>query len=97
MVQPTTEIYSQISAVLFSERVKMSWLFTRTIAAVGILTIFLAKWNRTLDSEIRRRTAALNESNSQLKLANNKLKEQQKLQRQFYDIVAYESRTPIQP
>ena len=97
VVQPTTEIYSQISTVLFSERVKMFLLFTCTIAAVGILTIFLAKWNRTLDSEIRRRTAALNESNSQLKLANNKLKEQQKLQREFIDIAAYESRTPIQP
>jgi signal transduction histidine kinase len=97
VVQPTTEIYSQISTVLFSERVKMFLLFTSTIAAVGILTIFLAKWNRTLDSEIRRRTAALNESNSQLKLANNKLKEQQKLQREFIDIAAHELRTPIQP
>ena len=58
VVQPTTEIYSQIGPVLFSERVKMFLLFTRPIAAVGILTIFLAKWNRTLDSEIRRRTAA---------------------------------------
>ena len=38
VVQPTTEIYSQISAVLFSERVKMFLLFTSTIAAVGILT-----------------------------------------------------------
>ena len=39
----------------------------------------------------------LNESNSQLKLANNKLKEQQKLQREFIDVAAHELRPPIQP
>jgi two-component system sensor histidine kinase VicK len=61
-----------------------------TIAAVVVLIIFLIKWNGVLGEEVRKRTKELDESNEKLKL-------QDKMQREFINIAAHELRTPIQP
>jgi signal transduction histidine kinase len=66
VVQPTTEIYSHINDVLFTERVKMFSLLAGTTAAIAILIIFLIKWSSTLGQEVERRTRELNISNQQL-------------------------------
>ena len=66
VVQPTSEIYSHINDVLFTERVKMFSLLAGTTAAIAILIIFLIKWSSTLGQEVERRTRELNISNQQL-------------------------------
>ena len=66
VVQPTSEIYSHINDVLFTERVKMFSLLAGTTAAIAILIIFLIKWSSTLGQEVERRTRELNVSNQQL-------------------------------
>jgi signal transduction histidine kinase len=75
------------------------------IAAVSIGSGYLAlSWNRRLESIVKARTIELNnsntslvESNAQLEQANERLKAQANLQREFVNIAAHELRTPIMP
>jgi signal transduction histidine kinase len=97
VVQPTSQIYSEINNQLFTERVKTFLLLAGTIASIGVLIIFLIKWNHTLNNEVKRRTRELNESNKQLAGANERLKLHDNLQNEFINIAAHELRTPIQP
>jgi signal transduction histidine kinase len=55
------------------------------------------KWNSSLDTEVKRRTKELDESNKQLALANEQLKIHDKMQKEFINVAAHELRTPIQP
>jgi signal transduction histidine kinase len=66
IVTPTSQIYSRISDVLFTDRIKMFSLIAGTTAAIAILIIFLIKWNSTLGNEVKRRTGELNVSNQKL-------------------------------
>ncbi len=73
-------------------------------SAIIILIFFLIRWNSVLDSEVKKRTKELEESNKQisltnikLKTANELLKVHDKMQKEFINIAAHELRTPIQP
>jgi signal transduction histidine kinase len=97
IVQPTAQIYSEVSNQLYSEGVKMFILLIGIVSAVTILVVLFIKWNRILDSRVRRRTKELDESNRQLELANKQLKMNEIVQRDFINVAAHELRTPIQP
>jgi signal transduction histidine kinase len=97
LVTPSAQIYSQLNQVLFTERLKMFSLLAGTSAAVLVLIVFFIKWSSSLDTEVRRRTAELKESNERLGLANEQLKIQEKMQKEFINVAAHELRTPIQP
>jgi signal transduction histidine kinase len=97
LVKPSVQIYSQINQVLFTERMKMLSLLGGTSAAVVVLIVFLIKWSSSLDIEVRRRTSELNDSNERLALAIDRLKIQEKMQKEFINVAAHELRTPIQP
>lgn len=97
LVTPISQIYSQINQVLFAERMKMLSLLGGTSAAVVVLIVFLIKWSSSLDIEVRRRTNELNDSNERLALAIDRLKNQEKMQKEFINVAAHELRTPIQP
>lgn len=97
LVTPSAQIYSEINQVLFAERMKMFSLLAGTSAAVVVLIVFIIKWSSSLDQEVRRRTTELNESNQRLALANEQLKMQEKMQKEFINVAAHELRTPIQP
>lgn len=111
IVSPTSAIFSNIGDTLFFERLKSYSLLAGTLAAVAVLIIFLIKWNRTMEKEVVNRTKELNESNSKLdgmtrelinsnislQQANERLREQEKIQKEFINVAAHELRTPIQP
>jgi signal transduction histidine kinase len=97
IVTPSAQIYSEINRVLFAERMKMFSLLAGTSAAVVVLIVFIIKWSSSLDREVKRRTTELNESNQRLALANEQLKMQEKMQKEFINVAAHELRTPIQP
>jgi signal transduction histidine kinase len=97
LVKPSSQIYLQINQVLFTERMKMLSLLGGTSAAVVVLIVFLIKWSSSLDIEVRRRTSELNDSNERLALAIDRLKIQEKMQKEFINVAAHELRTPIQP
>ncbi|MGG6460505.1 MAG: ATP-binding protein [Candidatus Eiseniibacteriota bacterium] len=111
IVTPTSAILSNIGDTLFFERLKSYSLLVGTLAAVAALIIFLIKWNRTMEKEVVNRTKELNESNRKLdgmtrelvnsnislQQANERLREQEKIQKEFINVAAHELRTPIQP
>jgi signal transduction histidine kinase len=97
VVTPTTEITSQVKALLSVENSKMFMLLGCTIAAISVLIIILIKWTSSLDMEVKRRTRELDESNKQLALANQQLTMHDKMQNEFINVAAHELKTPIQP
>ncbi len=97
MVTPIAQVYSDVNVSLSNEQVKMFMLLGGTFSVIAILIIILIKWNRVLDSEVTRRTTALDLSNQRLAVANEQLKIHDKMQKEFINIAAHELRTPIQP
>ena len=111
IVTPTKVIFSKISDTLFTERLKSYSLLIAVFASVGVLLIFLLKWNNTMEKEVIKRTNLLNKSNMQLGIvskklkisnlslqnANEELKQHDKIQKEFINMAAHELRTPIQP
>ncbi|MGI8833048.1 MAG: cache domain-containing sensor histidine kinase [Nitrososphaeraceae archaeon] len=89
IVTPTSQIYSQIEDILFTQRIETFSLLAITTAAAIILIIFLIKWSSNLDSEVKRRTKELESANEQLKVHD-------KMQKEFINIAAHELRTPTQ-
>jgi signal transduction histidine kinase len=89
IVTPTSQIYSQIEDILFTQRIETFSLLAITTAGAIILIIFLTKWNSNLDSEVKRRTEELESANKQLRVHD-------KMQKEFINIAAHELRTPTQ-
>jgi signal transduction histidine kinase len=89
IVTPTSQIYSQIEDILFTQRIETFSLLAITTAAAIILIIFLIKWSSNLNSEVKRRTKELESANEQLKVHD-------KMQKEFINIAAHELRTPTQ-
>ena len=111
VVTPTREIFAKTADTLFTERLKSYSLLTAVFVSVAILTIFLLKWSNTMRKEVIKRTHELNRSNVKLAVmsqelknsnlslqkANDQLRQNDKLQREFINMAAHELRTPIQP
>ncbi len=96
VISPIESIYSSIEQALFLERVKLFSLILAFTLAVIILIIFLVKWNRNLDKEVKHRTAQLEESNKALLSANEDLQKNDTMQKEFINVAAHELRTPTQ-
>jgi signal transduction histidine kinase len=97
IITPTTLIYSHINDVLDIERLKGFSLIIGTIVAITTLIVLLIKWNVVLNNEVKKRTKELRESNQEIALANEELKNHDKMQREFINVAAHELRTPIMP
>jgi len=54
-----------------------------------VLVVFLIKWNTNLDKEVKKRTRELESANEQLKVND-------KMQKEFINIASHEMRTPTQ-
>ncbi len=87
---PTAAIYAQVDEILFAQKIQTIVTLAIVVAAISVLILYLSKWNRTLDKKVKQRT-------TELETANERLKEHDKLQKEFINIAAHELRTPIQP
>jgi hypothetical protein len=66
-VQPTTQIYSKVNDILFSQRIETFSLLAGATVAIVILIIFLSKWSSLLNREVQRRTMELELSNEEIR------------------------------
>lgn len=97
VVTPTAAIYSQIDSVIAEQRTVFYVLQAGIAAGIGIAVFFLVRWNGALERAVKKRTVDLQHANKDLEDANQKLKQQDQMQREFINIAAHELRTPIQP
>ncbi len=90
---------------LINNQKNFSTLMVLTIGGVALGIAFLIlSWNKQLESAVNSRTTELKEANDSLKennklleLANKKLSIHDKMQKEFINIAAHELRTPIMP
>ena len=71
IVQPTTQIYSKLNDILFSQRIETFSLLAGTTVAIVLLIVFLSRWSSLLGREVQRRTKALELSNEEIRLHLN--------------------------
>ncbi|MGI0024116.1 MAG: sensor histidine kinase [Nitrososphaera sp.] len=90
LVTPSAEIYSEVDAALQEESGKLFLLLSSALISIGVLTLFLLKWNRVLGNEVRTRTEQLTDANERLEI-------NLKAQKEFLEVAAHEIRTPVQP
>jgi len=94
---PISLIYSDIDALLASQNFLNYVQWIGLLVAVGLILLFLLRLNIHLDKEVSKRTRELASANSQLIKANEQLKRQENIQKEFINIAAHELRTPITP
>lgn len=90
---------------LVNQQKNFSILIMTIIAVVAfVVAFFVLSWNKRLKriinsktEELRRSNDSLTDSNKQLAIVNEELKNHDKLQKEFINIAAHELRTPIQP
>ena len=90
---------------LVNQQKNFSILIMTIIAVVAFaVAFFVLSWNKRLKiiinsrtEELRRSNDSLTDSNKQLAIVNEELKNHDKLQKEFINIAAHELRTPIQP
>ncbi len=62
--------------------------------SLGLIVMF-SRWNKTLEAEVKSKTGDLIQSNKELALANERLKELDKLKSDFVSMVSHELKTPL--
>ena len=89
VVTPTSTIFSQIDNVISMHMIEIFTLLAGFTITVAVLVVFLIKWNTNLDKEVKKRTRELESANEQLKVND-------KMQKEFINIASHEMRTPTQ-
>ena len=87
---PTAAIYSEIENALFIQKLQTIIILTAAASATSALIFFILRRNAALQRKIEERT-------SELRTANEELRNHDKIQKDFINIAAHELRTPIVP
>src|SRR5919197_1014213 len=82
-VQPTTQIYSKLNDILFSQRIETFSLLAGATVAIVLLIVFLSKWSSLLSREVQRRTMELELSNEEIRTHLNLVEKE--LERLYFD------------
>jgi signal transduction histidine kinase len=87
---PTAAIYSEIENALFIQKLQTIIILTAATSATSALIFLILRRNAALERKIEKRT-------SELRTANEELRNHDRIQKDFINIAAHELRTPIVP
>ncbi|HWS19110.1 MAG TPA: sensor histidine kinase [Nitrososphaera sp.] len=87
---PTAAIYSDIENALFVQKLQTIIILTAATSATSALIFFILRRNAALERKVEERT-------SELRTANEQLRNHDKMQKEFINVAAHELRTPIVP
>jgi signal transduction histidine kinase len=87
---PTAAIYSEIENALFIQKLQTIIILTAATSATSALIFLILRRNAALERKIEKRT-------SELRTANEELRNHDRIQKEFINIAAHELRTPIVP
>jgi len=92
---PASEVDQLIQSV-YTKQITFSGIVIALIlgGSLGLIVMF-SRWNKTLEAEVESKTGELIQSNKELALANERLKELDKLKSDFVSMVSHELRTPL--
>jgi signal transduction histidine kinase len=89
-------IQGAVEALIDQQR-DFNLIIIGSIGAVAVAIAFLIlNWNRRLSGIVKSKTAALEQANLSLQEAIEKLKDHDRMQREFINVAAHELRTPTQ-
>jgi signal transduction histidine kinase len=87
---PTAAIYSEIESALFIQKLQTIIILTAAASATSALIFFTLRRNAALERKVEERT-------SELRTANEQLRNHDSIQKEFINVAAHELRTPIVP
>ena len=87
---PTAAIYSDIENALFVQKLQTIIILTAATSATSALIFFILRRNAALERKVEERT-------TELRTANEQLRNHDKMQKEFINVAAHELRTPIVP
>ena len=87
---PSAAIYSDIENALFVQKLQTIIILTAATSATSALIFFILRRNAALERKVEERT-------TELRTANEQLRNHDKMQKEFINVAAHELRTPIVP
>lgn len=90
-------IAADVEALIDQQRLASVARIAVVGSAAAFISVLVIFWNRRLEKTVAERTRELAAKTGELTAANEQLKQNEKLQKEFIDVAAHELRTPITP
>ena len=92
---PASEVDDLIRSVYVKQMTFLGIVIAIILGGSLGLIVMFSRWNKTLEAEVKSKTSDLIQSNKELALANERLKELDKLKSDFVSMVSHELKTPL--
>jgi len=92
---PVSEVDNLIRSVYAKQMIFLGSVIAIILGGSLGLIVMFSKWNKTLEAEVESKTGDMIRMNKELVLANERLKELDKLKSDFVSMVSHELKTPL--
>ena len=95
MSVPVSEVDNLIRSVYAKQMIFLGTVIAIILCGSLGLIVMFSRWNKTLEAEVQSKTGDMIRMNKELVLANERLKELDKLKSDFVSMVSHELKTPL--
>jgi signal transduction histidine kinase len=92
---PASEVDNLIRSVYARQMIFLGTVIAIILGGSLGLIVMFSQWNKTLEAEVKSKTSDMIRMNKELVLANERLKELDKLKSDFVSMVSHELKTPL--
>ena len=92
---PVSEVDNLIRSVYAKQMIFLGTVIAIILCGSLGLIVMFSRWNKTLEAEVQSKTGDMIRMNKELVLANERLKELDKLKSDFVSMVSHELKTPL--